>query len=58
MNTYEIVLLLSGGVIISYIFNLIAKKFAIPQCYYLGTGFARASFWTKLTASYICQQNG
>lgn len=39
MNTYEIVLLLSGGVIISYIFNLIAKKFAIPSVLLLlGTG--------------------
>ncbi|NBA77073.1 hypothetical protein GOQ04_16050 [Emticicia sp. ODNR4P] len=39
MNTYEIVLLLSGGVITSYIFNLIAKKFAIPSVLLLlGTG--------------------
>ncbi len=39
MNTYEIVLLLSSGVIISYIFNLIAKKFAIPSVLLLlGTG--------------------
>lgn len=56
MNTYEIVLLLSGGVIISYIFNLIAKKFAIPSVLLLlGTGILIGQFFgqDQLPATFV-----
>ncbi len=45
MNTYIILLLLAGGVILSYIFHIIAQKFSIPSVLLLlGTGIALGRF--------------
>ncbi|WP_044173401.1 cation:proton antiporter domain-containing protein [Flectobacillus major] len=56
MNTYIIVLVLASGVILSYIFNLIAKKFAIPSVLLLlGTGIGLGQLFGQqlLPATFI-----